>query len=153
MCVNLILLARFSLDLFCFQTQAEDLILEHSGEYIAHLITKKLTRPRRHRHVRNALCLCQFIRAACLQDHLYDVTLRPQFCSHVSELRLAQRISSIDYGHPRDAIASPGVCAEGNGRPTFKKQTNIYISIFSSRRHIGLAVRKFRLSSISAVQT
>ena len=43
------------------QTQAEDILLENSGEYISCLVTKKLDRPRKQRHVRDAPCLCQYV--------------------------------------------------------------------------------------------
>ncbi|ELU15394.1 hypothetical protein CAPTEDRAFT_224550 [Capitella teleta] len=43
------------------QSQAEDILLENSGEYISSLITKKLERPRKQRHVRDAPCLCQYV--------------------------------------------------------------------------------------------
>lgn len=46
---------------YLLQTQAEELMLSLSGEYINLLITKKLELPHRPRHVKNAPCLCQFV--------------------------------------------------------------------------------------------
>ena len=43
------------------QVQAEDLLLNHSGEYINELITKRLAVPLRYRHVTSAMCLCQYV--------------------------------------------------------------------------------------------
>ncbi|KAI0228770.1 hypothetical protein LSAT2_020766 [Lamellibrachia satsuma] len=43
------------------QKRAEDLMLRHSGEYISHLIKKKVVRPLYDRHVQDAPCLCQFV--------------------------------------------------------------------------------------------
>ena len=51
----------FQIAFFSFQTQAEDLILQHSGEYISLLIGKKLDCPAKTRHVTEALCLCQYV--------------------------------------------------------------------------------------------
>ncbi len=56
--------AEYKSVLKCFlflQNQAEDLLLDHSGEYIYRLITKKLDRPRKQRHVKGAYCLCQYV--------------------------------------------------------------------------------------------
>ncbi len=43
------------------QNHAEDMLISHSGEYINKLITKKLDRPRKQRHVKGSYCLCQFV--------------------------------------------------------------------------------------------
>jgi len=36
-------------------------MLRHSGEYISHLIKKKVVRPLYDRHVQDAPCLCQYV--------------------------------------------------------------------------------------------
>ena len=47
--------------IFSFQGHAEELLLNHSGEYINSLIAKRLSHPRRQRHVKGHQCLCQFV--------------------------------------------------------------------------------------------
>ena len=44
-----------------FQGHAEELLLNHSGEYINSLIAKRLSHPRKQRHVKGHQCLCQFV--------------------------------------------------------------------------------------------
>ena len=44
-----------------FQNEAEDMLLQHSGEYIYKLITKKLDMPQRQRHITKSMCLCQYV--------------------------------------------------------------------------------------------
>ena len=47
--------------IMAFQGHAEELLLNHSGEYINSLIAKRLSHPRRQRHVKGHQCLCQFV--------------------------------------------------------------------------------------------
>ncbi len=54
--------SRFLLTIcLSLQNHAEDMLISHSGEYINKLITKKLDRPRKQRHVKGSYCLCQFV--------------------------------------------------------------------------------------------
>ena len=41
--------------------QAEDMLMNNSGEYINELITNGLAVPLRYRHVSSAMCLCQYV--------------------------------------------------------------------------------------------
>jgi len=43
------------------KSETEDLVLTHSGQYVSLLISNKLERPRRSRHVVDRTCLCQYI--------------------------------------------------------------------------------------------
>ena len=43
------------------QVQAEDMLMNYSGEYINQLITKGLAIPLRYRHVSSDMCLCQYV--------------------------------------------------------------------------------------------
>ena len=58
---------------YLFQNEAEDMLLKHSGEYITKLITKKLDRPRKQRHVKGSFCLCQFV-----ENKVYKVIVWPK---------------------------------------------------------------------------
>ena len=43
------------------QGHAEEMLLKYSGEYLAYLISKRLSHPRKQRHVKGHQCLCQFV--------------------------------------------------------------------------------------------
>jgi len=49
------------------QTKTEALLLTYSGQYVQLLVSKKLDRPQRSRHVIGRQCLCQFVERRLLR--------------------------------------------------------------------------------------